>query len=268
MPWRLLLALLWCDLGAARPSFNATTTVADFVPVTYATSLERLAPLQAGARWHGWSALHVLGLNRTRSFQTHRLTDKLWALRRFARAWPDDTLLAFVDGYDVLVNNHVGALQAAFHASGHQVLVASERGCCTTKAEAQARRTTCDPAWPFPAEDGPHWTGHLNSGVLIGYAGAMRRLLRQAWHEYLTDPPTYRLFTDQQLLCFLLGAEGSTLWTRASVGIDHASAATLCTYRRDLDTDVTIDALGRVVFDELGRDARQHGVLVDRQEFV
>ncbi len=78
--------------------------------------------LQDTARWHGWQAVHVVGTEE--GFRTHGLVDKLRALRRFARKWSDDTILVFVDAYDVVINNEPFVLESAFLASGKRVLLA------------------------------------------------------------------------------------------------------------------------------------------------
>lgn len=146
--------------------------------VTYATDKQHnnLGMLQNTARWHGWSALHVIGTQE--GFDSHGLVDKLRALRRFARKWPGDTILAFVDAYDVIINNEPAALETAFLSSGKRVLLASENGCCTDKQTALRYGTTCHPNWPFATDR--KW---LNSGVIVGYAKDIRRLLRMAWKE-------------------------------------------------------------------------------------
>ena len=217
--------------------------------VTYATDIEHedLALLQRSAHWNGWSAVHVVGTEE--GFQKHGLVDKLRALRRFTRKWPDNTILAFVDGYDVIVNNEPSALETAFLASGKRVMLASEVGCCSDKQTAEKYQTTCHQMWPFMHLLSPNIRVWLNSGVIVGYARDIRRLLRLAWKEYRTDPAMYRAFTDQQLLCFLM-AEGSTIWTRASVGIDHLSELALTTYKTDISMGqiVGFDSIGRVVF--------------------
>ena len=89
----------------------------------------------------------------------------------------------------------------------------------------------------------------LNSGVIVGYAGDIRTLLSMAWEEYLDYPSVYRAHTDQQLLCFLM-SDGSNIWTRASVGIDHMSEVALTTYMTDIRIGqvLGIDETGRVVF--------------------
>lgn len=210
---------------------------------TYATDPqhEDLCLLRRTANWHGWSPLNVIGTQK--GFNTHGLVDKLRALRRFARRYSDDTILVFVDGYDVVMNNEPSVLESAFLASGKRVILASELGCCTDKQTALAYGTTCHPNWPFA--QGRKW---LNSGVIVGYARDVRRLLRMAWKEYLTHPAVYLSHTDQQLLCFLV-SDGSTIWTRASVGIDHFSELALCTYQTDIRIGhvLGLDAMGRIM---------------------
>ena len=210
--------------------------------VTYATDKQHnnLGMLQNTARWHGWSALHVIGTQE--GFDSHGLVDKLRALRRFARKWPGDTILAFVDAYDVIINNEPAALETAFLSSGKRVLLASENGCCTDKQTALRYGTTCHPNWPFATDR--KW---LNSGVIVGYAKDIRRLLRMAWKEYRAHPAVYRAHTDQQLLCFLV-SDGSTLWSRASVGIDHRSEMALTTYKTEIQQVLGFDSIGRMVF--------------------
>jgi hypothetical protein len=182
-------------------------------------------------------------------FDAHGLVDKLRALRRFARRWPADTILVFVDGYDVVINNEPAALESAFLASGKRVMVSSELGCCADPQAALRYETTCHRTWPF-MHVLPHGRAWLNSGAMVGYAGDIRRLLRLAWREYREHAGVYRAFTDQQLLCFLL-SDGSSIWTRAVVGIDHMSELALSTYRTDVRIHgqvLGLDALGRVVF--------------------
>lgn len=215
--------------------------------VTYATDgeHENLALLQRTARWHGWSPLHVIGTQA--GFDTHGLVDKVRALRSFARRWPNDTILVFVDGYDVVFNNEPSALETAFLASGKRVLLASELGCCTDKQTALNFGVACHNKWPFAhLTDGRMW---LNSGVIVGYAQDIRLLLRMAWKEYLAHPVVYRSHTDQQLLCFLM-SDGSNLWTRAAVGIDHQSEVALTTYWTDIRIGqvLGLDSMGRIVF--------------------
>jgi len=220
----------------------AATSIVAVELVTYATDKhhENLGMLQNTARWHGWSAVHVIGTQE--GFDSHGLVDKLRALLRFSRKWPGDTILAFVDAYDVVINNEPAALEAAFLSSGKRVLLASENGCCTDKLTALQYGTTCHPNWPFATSR--RW---LNSGVIVGYAKDIRKLLRMAWREYRAHPAVYRAHTDQQLLCFLL-SDGSTIWSRASIGIDHLSRMALTTYQTDMEQVLGVDSIGRMVF--------------------
>ena len=224
-------------------------SIASVELVTYATDTEHedLALLQRSAHWNGWSAVHVVGTEE--GFQQHGLVDKLRALRRFTRKWPDNTILAFVDGYDVIINNEPSALETAFLASDKRVILASEVGCCTDKQTAQTFHNGCHRSWPFTHLSSPTTRVWPNSGVIVGYARDIRRLLRLAWKEYRTDPVMYRAYTDQQLLCFLV-SDGSTIWTRASVGIDHLSELALTTYKTDIRIGQILgfDPIGRIVF--------------------
>jgi hypothetical protein len=215
--------------------------------VSYATNPEHegLALLKRTARWHGWSPLHVIGTPE--GFTTHGLVDKLRALRSFARKWPDNTILVFVDGYDVVINNEPAVLETAFLASGKRILLASELGCCVDKETALQFRNECHNKWPFSKLiEGRTW---LNSGVIVGYAKDIRHLLRMAWKEYRQHPTVYRAYTDQQLMCYLI-SDGSNIWTRAAVGIDHMSELALTTYQTDIHLGqvLGLDELGRVVF--------------------
>jgi hypothetical protein len=210
--------------------------------VTYATDKSKAEPLlQQSARWHGWSALHIIGTQE--GFEKHGLVDKLRALKHFAKGRPANSILVFVDAYDVIVNHAPFHLESIFLASGKRILLASELGCCTDKQSALSYATSCHRNWPFRSS-GRVW---LNSGVIIGYAKDIRRLLRMAWKEYRLHPEVYRAFTDQQLLCFLM-SDGATIWTREAVGIDHDSQAALTTYQTDLREALSFDSQGRVVF--------------------
>jgi hypothetical protein len=236
---KLLIAWVMCfDMGIGYGSLEL---------VAYATDPqhEELGLLRKTARWHGWSALHVIGTRE--GLNNHGLVDKLRALRRFTRKWPDDTILVFVDGYDVIVNNEPSKLESAFLASGKRVMLASELGCCVDKSTALNYGVACHSGWPFSGViDGRVW---LNSGFIVGYARDIRELLRLAWREYLAHPDVYRAHSDQQLLCFLV-SDGSTVWTRAAIGIDHLSELALTTYQTDIRAGQVIgfDSIGRVVF--------------------
>jgi hypothetical protein len=220
------------------------------VLVTYGSDHmhDGLNMLRHTARWHGWSALHVIGSEE--GFQTHGLVDKLVALRKFAKDWPDQTILVFVDGYDVVVNNEPTQLETAFLSSGKRIMFSSELGCCTSKKAALQSSTRCHPRWPFmSAMDESGGRPWLNSGVIVGYAPDIRKFLRMAWKEYQLHPAMYRAFTDQLIVCHLM-SEGSTVWTRASVGIDHSSEIALSMYNTDVRIGqvIGLDSLGRIVF--------------------
>lgn len=228
-----------CRLAPLTPLLLAFAGAVELVAYATDRQNENLGLLRKTAEWHGWSPLHVIGTQK--GFARHGLVDKLRALRRFTRRWPDDTLLVFVDGYDVVVNNEPFALETAFLASGKRVMTAGELGCCVDKETAMAYRTACHGAWPHHGERS--W---LNSGVIVGYAKDVRLLLRMAWKEYAAHPEMYRAYTDQQLLCYLV-SDGSNIWTRASVNIDHDSELALTTYQTDI-TRFGVDTLGRIVF--------------------
>ena len=220
------------------------------VLVAYGTnhSHQGLTLLRDTAHWHGWSALHVIGT--TEGFQKHHLVDKLAAMRRFAKKWPDETILVFVDGYDVIVNNEPSQLETAFLDSGKRILISSELGCCTNRETALKYMTTCHPHWPFISDasrsGGRAW---LNSGALVGYASDIRYFLRLAWKEYKQHPVMYRAYSDQQVLCYLM-SDGATVWTRASVGIDHMSEVALSMYQTNIQIGQVLgfDTIGRIVF--------------------
>ena len=235
---------MWVAIHILACLVSSVVMSNSLVLVTYATDPqhENLGLLRDTARWHGWRAPHVIGTQE--GFTTHGLVDKLRALRRFSKDWPDDTILAFVDGYDVVVNNEPSALEAAFLASGKRVLVASELGCCSSKATALAGKLDCHTNWPFHEER--RW---LNTGVIVGYAPDIRRLLKLAWREYKTNATMYQMYTDQLVICVLM-SEGSTIWTRAAVAIDHRSEMALTTYKTDITMGqvLGLDELGRIVF--------------------
>ena len=214
--------------------------------VAYATDPqhEGMWLLWQTSRWHGWRPLHLIGTQD--GFDTHGLVDKLRALRKFTKGWPDDTIPVFVDGYDVIINHQPAQLETAFLASGKRVVIASELGCCCDKETVMRSGMECHKSWPFAAKDGRRW---LNSGVIIGYARDIRHLLKLAWREYLSHPNVYRVYTDQQVLCFLM-SDGASIWTRAAVGIDHKSEMALTTYGMDVQLGqiLGVDGIGRIVF--------------------
>jgi hypothetical protein len=167
-------------------------------------------------------------------------------MRRFAKKWPDETILVFVDGYDVIVNNEPSHLATAFLDSGKS----SELGCCTNRETALKYMTTCHPHWPLiPRSEKSGGRSCLNSGALVGYASDIRYFLRLAWKEYKQHPVMYRAFTDQQVLCDLM-SDRSTVWTRAAVGIDHMSEAALSTYAANIRIGQVLgfDTIGHIVF--------------------
>ena len=164
------------------------------------------------SRWNGWSALNVV---RTR--EANGPMDRLRALRRFAKHRAPEAILVFVNSYFVVLDNEPFQLEAALMASGRRVLIAGKDS---------------------------------SDAVLTGYARDVRRLLRLAWKECLSRPPTN--LTDRQLTRFLV-ADGATVWTRESMGIDRASEAEPTAYQTDLILDgvgaLGLDGGGRIVFD-------------------
>jgi hypothetical protein len=215
--------------------------------VAYATDAHHKGVwlLNQTAQWHRWSPLHIIGTQK--GFNTHALVDKLRALRRFSKGWPDNTILVFVDGYDVIMNNGPTELETAFLASGKRIIIASELGCCCDKATVMLSGLACHRYWPHIQTDGSRqW---LNSGVIVGYARDIQRFMKLAWKEYMNHQSMYQAYTDQQVLCFLM-SDGSSIWTRAAVGIDHKSELALTTYGMDIRLGQIIgtDDIGRIVF--------------------
>jgi hypothetical protein len=163
------------------------------------------------SRWNGWSALNVV---RTR--EANGPVDRLRALRRLAKHRAPEAILVFVNSYFVVLDNEPFQLEAALMASGRRILIAGKES---------------------------------SDAVLTGYARDVRRLLRLAWKECLSRPPTN--LTDRHLTRFLM-ADGATVWTRESVGIDRSSEAEPA-YQTDLILNgvgaLGLDDFGRIVFD-------------------
>jgi hypothetical protein len=188
------------------------TSVLLLLLLGFASGVNMAVVKAPATRWNGWSALNV---GRTR--EANGPVDKLRALRRFAKHRAPEAILVFVNSYIVVLENEPFQLEAALMASGRRVLIAGKEssGCAIT-----------------------------------GYARDIRRLLRLAWKESLSRPPTN--LTDQQLMRFLV-SDGATVWTRESVGIDRPSEAEPTAYRTDLILDgvgaLGLDDGGRIVFD-------------------
>lgn len=241
------IIMMICILMQYCDSHYLSRTIENTELVTYATDSDKAEPLRQSAKWHGWSALNIIGTQD--GFNKHGLVDKLRALRQFAKGRSANSIIVFVDAYDVILNHEPFHLEQIFLASGKRILIASELGCCTDKETALAYGNRCHRNWPFfssyHSSNGRVW---LNSGVIIGYAKDIRRLLRMAWKEYKLYPAVYRAHTDQQLICFLM-SDGATIWTREAIGIDHESKAALTTYQTDLKEALSFDSKGRVVFE-------------------
>ena len=157
-----------------------------------------------------WNGWSALNVVRTR--EANGPVDRLRALRRFAKHRAPEAILVFVNSYFVVLDNEPFQLEAALMASGRRILIAGNES---------------------------------SDAVLTGYARDVRRLLRLAWKECLSRPSTN--LTDRHLTRFLM-ADGATVWTRESVGIDLSSEA-----EPAYQTDLILNGIGALGLDDFGR---------------
>jgi GR25 family glycosyltransferase involved in LPS biosynthesis len=80
---------------------------------------------------------------------------------------PDECIVMFVDGYDVIVNDNLDTIISRFKSFECDILFAAEKTC-----------------WPEPnlANQFPHSDTeykYLNSGCYIGYAGELKKIIRR-----------------------------------------------------------------------------------------
>lgn len=147
--------------------------------VTYATHIARnLLVLAESARRHGFE-LEVIGL----TLKWYGWQGKVDWLETYLRDLDDATILAFIDGYDVLVQRDASEFEREFEAlerATGRSLFAQAEDCCYPDASLAPR---------FPHA---HLPGRfINAGVMIGRAGAFRACLDANPHDKVLDDQDY-----------------------------------------------------------------------------
>lgn len=94
------------------------------------------------------------------------LAQKLIFVQDYIQTLPDDDVVMFVDGYDVLILNDIDTILQAFLDVGHSFIISGERFC-----------------WPltnrcheFPSNNSSF--RFVNSGVYIGYVGTIKAVFK------------------------------------------------------------------------------------------
>lgn len=98
------------------------------------------------------------------------ILDKVKAMHDFCATLPTDEIVAFVDGYDVIILDSPESIEQRFHILNADIVVNAEKALWTPDLEALRSQYDTEPmhvgTWLF-----------LNSGVYIGYAGKVRDML-------------------------------------------------------------------------------------------
>ena len=109
---------------------------------------------------------------------------KVNILKNTIKDMVDDTLVIFTDGYDVLYNDSLNVILAKFQSFDTKVLFGAEVSC-----------------WPdenlkteYPEVDSP--LKYLNSGVIIGYVGELKRIT----NEDISDTDDDQLYYTKKYL--------------------------------------------------------------------
>jgi hypothetical protein len=181
----------------------------------------------------------ILGLDREQHFEKHGLTDKLWALRdHMTHSLSNDSVVLFLDGYDVLANGHIADLLERFDRMSEQpkVLFAAEKGCSGTKESMMRFENTCDAHNPHARVNTP--TPWINTGLFIGHYIELKALLDLAWIEYAATetalPPNtrnpYYHGTDQLLIYHIYKTHRRTM-KLLRVKLDFYSDIFKCMYQ-------------------------------------
>ena len=180
-----------------------------FYLITYANKPhEGLDMLKKSAEKFGVK-LNVLGMNDPDDVghgKGGRFGRKLNAAKMFVATVDADDIVAFVDGFDVLVTGTESEMVARFLEFGKSVVFSAENACAP-ECNTNGFRTSFNDL--FPGET----LRYINSGTYIGYAGAISSVLDNGDASFETgiDDQTYMQGA------FLDNRSDMTLDTRASI---------------------------------------------------
>jgi hypothetical protein len=144
---------------------------------TVASDVSKMAGLYESMRLNGVnkSTIEVLEVTNWRGF-----IDKILMMKHCVESLPDDTIVCFIDAYDVLCFADIQEIETKFKEYGCDIVFSSELNCYPI--ENQERYDFIEYSLFEQHEEGldvcPIQTNYkyLNSGGYIGYAGAMKRL--------------------------------------------------------------------------------------------
>jgi len=159
-------------IGMSSPIFHLFTVASDE---------SKLDKLYQTAEWAG------IGVEVIQVVKWTGFIDKIICMKEGVDGLADDTIVCFIDAYDVLAMGEASEVVRKFRESGRQILMSSELNC-------------------YPAENRPYydlieymtfeeeeragiWRGpasqavttnykYMNSGGYIGYAGALKRMFQ------------------------------------------------------------------------------------------
>lgn len=144
--------------------------------------------------------IHVMGVG-IKNFYARGLGGKIEMLINFLRQVPveedDNTVVMFIDGTDVLIQDNSTTLLSKFLTTGSRVLFSGEHACYpmkyfpwnlnvgewvgTCRGACSNSRYICDQLFPKPRNRHRDPTNlWLNSGGFMGFAGDIRRILESA----------------------------------------------------------------------------------------
>jgi hypothetical protein len=147
--------------GESQAATPAVTPAAPFVTMTYSTHNRAYfcLLLRSAVAYH--IPIEVLAFGST----NRKIGYKLGATMEALREMPSDTVVLFVDGFDVVLMSEAGEILEKFFAFNTPLLFAAEKGCWPFVMDD---KKICTHVYP----DSPTEYRYLNSGTWMGYAGA------------------------------------------------------------------------------------------------
>ena len=183
---------------------------------------------------HSRDQIEVLTILNWRGF-----IDKIQAMKTCVESLPEDTIVCFIDAYDVLCFSDKAEIERKFLEYNCDIIFSSEQNCYPIENLAKyelieytlfERNFTGQVGAKRPIETSYKY---VNSGGYIGYAGAMRRMF--AWKSMEEIATMIELGGDQQFFTqYYLEFGSGTADPFVRVGIDDQQRIFQSLYKVDL----------------------------------
>jgi hypothetical protein len=134
---------------------------------TYSTSPDKVKYLNLTAGFH---KVEVKNLSQTTKWSGFH--EKVNAVRDSLNVLPDTDIALFVDAYDVLVNDSSQKILEVFYSYNCKILFGAEKDLFPHHLKP------LEPTYPTSSTE----VRFLNSGVYIGYVGALKEMI--GWADY------------------------------------------------------------------------------------